>query len=136
MAAGSDGRVILAGTTDESWGATVLGDSRDFVAAMLETPTVATSAPSAASTPAPTAVISPARPSGEGMTLYTTPMKSAVVSAYGWDGFRRNRTHCEKARKVGCWGTFCLIMFYRAARNVLHQQPLVGALLTSKPSEV
>ncbi|CAM9524878.1 unnamed protein product, partial [Ectocarpus sp. 13 AM-2016] len=53
MVAGSNGRVILAGYTDGSWGETNAVDDFDFVAVMLDVPTSATPAPSIALGPSP-----------------------------------------------------------------------------------
>ncbi|CAM9606844.1 unnamed protein product, partial [Hapterophycus canaliculatus] len=81
MTAGPEGNILLAGFTAGSWGATNLGEN-DFVAAMLNTSTVATSAPSVATTvitPAPTST----PPSDAGSTSDTTPMILGVVFGVG-----------------------------------------------------
>lgn len=62
MAAGSDGRLILAGKTDGSWGAT--GGNGDFVAIMLQT----------VYSPAPTLA-----PSGEELASYNSTMSIGIA---------------------------------------------------------
>lgn len=71
--------MVLAGFTAGSWGQTNLGES-DFVAAMFNTTTAATPAPSASNgvvSLAPTL----APPVEGGSTSYTTPIVLGVVSA-------------------------------------------------------
>ena len=114
MAAGSGGRVILAGDTQGSWGATALGDGYDFVAVALETLTVATPAPSAGSTPAPF---------GEERKLI--PMSVGVVSADAAVVFVAIGVSLNTLRKFDtnlsafrCWTHFVIVVIWRAWNNV------------------